>query len=586
MSSELFINKACNEFYNYMSQIYIEYNIEKAKREEIKLEEAKLEEIKTITKPIGSFLSFIDYFLFKLYYNYGVKRRMANEHIAVLYYVKSLKGYKPNSIITMLCRHMMLDIRNMRIISLGIPKSYKLDEFCSLYDINKTDAQSNSITNKDDSITNKFTMYKFPEGTMMTYNPSLKSNNITVVSTTISSDDIDEIDDTNNTNTNNTNNNEEGLKEGLKEQLKEQLITENIEIKFNKQFAYSTRSVVGTGRFSSLKTFSEMFEENNSLSSTNIDSIPEEIIKDTVLVFNIEHPDNCMLSKNTRNFNTLCAVFKFKLEELSQSQYNDIVSITYSPEAEQSIRDAFTILGTNMITYVDVNEYNNKLSEFGVSFNLPEVVYIDNDTNDTNDTNDNSSTNTESSNELYINKTFEYIDNKVNNEVNNAKRDFKGYIIYGCNGERSKFTNKQYKEICNLKGNKPIVVEPWNIKNLFFLYYRLKNEGKIEQFLKEFDEQSDVGSNKHLLYIKLFNWFFTLIRNYSMNLFRIYHLTFVKKTLIKQNIPYSMKPMCGDLHNEYMKNKIPTTNLMVDAYIFSQKPTKIFWRLFLDDKSV
>ena len=47
-----------------------------------------------------------------------------------------------------------------------------------------------------------------------------------------------------------------------------------------------------------------------------------------------------------------------------------------------------------------------------------------------------------------------------------------------------------------------------------------------------------------------------------------------------------MKPMCGDLHNEYMKNKIPTTNLMVDTYIFSQKPTKIFWRLFLDDKSV
>jgi hypothetical protein len=61
---------------------------------------------------------------------------MINEHIALLFYVKNLKGYKPNEYITMLCRQMMLDLRNMRIISLGIPKALKLEDFVANYEIN------------------------------------------------------------------------------------------------------------------------------------------------------------------------------------------------------------------------------------------------------------------------------------------------------------------------------------------------------------------------------------------------------------------------------------------------------------------
>ena len=45
-----------------------------------------------------------------------------------------------------------------------------------------------------------------------------------------------------------------------------------------------------------------------------------------------------------------------------------------------------------------------------------------------------------------------------------------------------------------------------------------------------------------------------------------------------------MKPMCGDLHTEYMKNKVPISPTMVEQYIFSQPVNKMFWRIFVDKK--
>ena len=35
----------------------------------------------------------------------------------------------------------------------------------------------------------------------------------------------------------------------------------------------------------------------------------------------------------------------------------------------------------------------------------------------------------------------------INEIVQNKPKDFQGYIIYGLNGERTKFSNKKYKEI-------------------------------------------------------------------------------------------------------------------------------------------
>ena len=97
---------------------------------------------------------------------------------------------------------------------------------------------------------------------------------------------------------------------------------------------YSTRKILGTGKFSSNKSFLEMFTENNKINKIDLEKIPEELSKDTVLVFNIEHPDNNIISTIKRNSNMLCAVFKFKNEEDSITEYNSIMSINYSLENE------------------------------------------------------------------------------------------------------------------------------------------------------------------------------------------------------------------------------------------------------------
>ena len=58
---------------------------------------------------------------------------MANDHIAFYIILKQQKDIKMTEPITMLCRHMLLDLKSMRIISLGIPKAVKLNEFCEVF---------------------------------------------------------------------------------------------------------------------------------------------------------------------------------------------------------------------------------------------------------------------------------------------------------------------------------------------------------------------------------------------------------------------------------------------------------------------
>lgn len=580
-----YINTLVNDFYKYMGEAYIEYKdknnvIANNSINTLENDITKIQ-IENTEKPITQ--TFSDYFLFKLFYNYGIKRRMVNEHIALLYYAKNLVGYKPTESITILCRHMLLDTSIMRIISLGIPKAIKLDIFCKNYDIDKTNVETNFMTNEINKINDinetidleqktitlpKYRVYKFSEGTMLTYNPSLKKYCITVINTNTDDDEMD------------IDNEKLNIDKSTQE-----LLSNNIEIKFNKQFMYSTRKVVGTGSFSSLKTFFEMFEENNNIANTNLDTIPEEFMKDKVLVFNIEHPENRIISSQLRNFNTLCAVFQFKNESIAQEQFNKIMQIEYlvdnksenqsekQSEVKSLILESFKELGNNMITQIQVSSFKKQVKEFNVNLHLPEIIKSFEKLES-----DGITKSTININDLSIEKIEEIVQNKP--------KDFQGYIIYGLNGERTKILNNKYKELRSLKGNKPIVIEQWNTKNLFYLYWRLVKEKKIEEFIKEFDiNQSNSILNNDYMYTKLFNWFLYIVKNYSQNLFKTYHNAFVIKSFNKSLIQFSMKPMCGDLHTNYLKDKVPITPLMVEKYIFEQPVSKMFWRIFLDNKN-
>lgn len=577
MSDASFINQMVDKFYEYMGSVFLEYYqlpekpIIRVERPSDASDSTNVEYVKMDDdgKPvvIGESIvvmktreqTFPEFFLHKLYYNYGIKRRAVNEHIALLFYDKNLKGYKSTEYITMLCRHMMIDLRNMRIVSLGIPKAMKLESFCEAFAIGKEDAASN-ITQDGQA---KFQVVKFPEGTMITYNPSLAKYN---VEPTTEASQIDTIDSAN-----------AGIVDTnipQQEIAYAELINQNIAKQFAQQMPvldkqeiqYSTRKVVGTGRFSSLKTFLEMFNENNELANTNLGQISAEYMADKVMVFNIEHPENHIISTQPINCNTLCAVYQFKSDSQVSAIYNTLLTFVINEGVMDDdnitlIKDTFKNLGTGMITQCNLKEVCEQLEQFGVLVHFPDSIKSFADS---------ASDGAESRNLLIEELTI----SQLENIVQNRPRDFQGYIIYAPNGTRTKIMNTKYKEMKILKGNKPIVIEQWNTKNLFYLYWRLMKLQLIPQFIADFDKTGGWSYNQ------LFYWFASLAHGYSVNLFRVYHNSFVKKSMDKYNIPYSMKPMCGDLHNMYKANKVPISQTMVEQYVFSQSAGKIFWRLF------
>ena len=583
-------NFLVKKFYEFMADIYIEHK---------KLNEKNVKDLQD-EKTVKPLQPFHQYFLYKLYYHYGVKRRMANDHIALLYYSKTAKGYKNTEPITMLCRHMLLDLKCMRIISLGIPKSVKLNEFCNTYSINKADASTNYMkkdnTTNDDKTTddknNKYDMYYFSEGTMMTYNPSLSKYNFTFVECDDSEGEDEDEDEPKSKSKTET-------ETEPKTETEDTILLENsldiekpVEIKFVNQFIYSTRKILGTGHFNSYKSFLQMFLENNMVNKIDLNKIPEEYIKDTVLVFNIEHPDNTIISTIKRNSNILCGVFKFKNEEQSNQEFEKITTITYSLENENDIKKHFEILGHTMVTQIKVKDFKQQLYDNNIKINLqlPKLIkYFEKSTseNSTDDKEDKSS-DVKKDKEIDVNtfslEQLEYI-------VDNKSKFFHGYIIYGKNGERTKIANKKYKDLCELKGNKPINLEQCNIKNLFYLYIRLIKQKNVQKFLKEFDTENTITTIQPLpvqfiltSYKQIFMWFYSLVNNYAIKLFKVYHYSFVKKTFEKKNIPFSLKPMCGDLHTLYKSNSVPITKSFIEQYLVEQTASKLYWRLFDNTK--
>lgn len=582
-----FVNSLVDKFYTFMAEIYIEH-------QKLKFKYAKDLLNGIVNKPLQPFPQ---YFLFKLFYNYGVKRRMSNDYIALLYYSKSAKGYKKTEPITMLCRHMLIDLRSMRIISLGIPKSVKIDEFCKTYSIDKTNCDTNG---------DKYRLYYFTEGTMMTYNPSLKKYNITIVNTDSDDEDLENpepkaafVKSPAKTEDNDLEDYEivnldrkdtvtvTNVIDTVTDTLDSLDLEKSIEIKFNNQFMYSTRKVLGTGSFGSNKSFLDMFEENNKVYNTDLSLIPSELIKDTVLVFNIEHPENNIISTIKRNTNTLCAVFRFKPELDTEREFSDIISISntsYNPTDDTSehnftslMYEKFKILGTNMITQIQVSNYKKYLSENNVNVNLylPKVVKsFEKVFTKFSKVNEDTANFTEVKEQIDINKISI---SELETIVNNKSKYFHGYILYGLNGERSKITNQKYKDLCELKGNKPITIDQSNNKNLFYLYCRLLKQKNVNKFLKEFDTEVTMGGTS---YKQIFMWFYTLIHNYSLSLFKVYHYSFVKKSFNKPDIPYDLKPLCGDLHTMYKSNNTPITNTIIEQYLFDLPASKLFWRLF------
>jgi hypothetical protein len=283
-----------------------------------------------------------------------------------------------------------------------------------------------------------------------------------------------------------------------------------------------------------------------------------------VLVFNIEHPENKFISPVTRNYNILCGVYQFKEDGLATQQWQAICNTPITENTIAVIRELFSSMACGMVKQIPVSVFRDEVKQYGVNFHLPEVLKM-----------------FEKKNPDGTIEKLPITIARIHEVMAFRPKTFQGYLIYGMNGERTKIVNPQYRLLRQLKGNRPIALEQWNIRNLFYLYWRLLKDNTLYNFIQEFEVINEKGYG----YSNLFAWFASLIKLFTVGLFKTYHHSFVKKSFDKHQIPYTMKPMCGDLHTAYRANKIPITCAMVEKYIFEQPASKIYWRLFYNNTS-
>ena len=516
-----YLQQQINEFYKFIGDILKihhsnpEFDIDKTNENFQYLRDNLVSDDETTQLKIESMTPFLYKLLIKLYLEKGIKRKICGS-IIQMFYDKTVHSYNKSDKVTQLCRHMVLDPTNLGIVSLGVTKSNIFEEFKEL--------------NPDFT---ELLFEEYPDGTMCVYNPHLEKYQ-NELSLKVEETDNDNESDKENTETNKSS-------------------------QINRDFKCSTRKVIGTGYFNSnSKTFQEMFNENNDITKLDLENLPEEYKKNHSFVFNVQHNENRAITPIEKNNgkNILCAVFKFKSKEQIDKEWNDIINyLNEEPFDDHIFNEKIKILSLNMVKELDLKTFQQEMLESGMSFNI------------------------------INNETFNIIDEKgiktyeeLSKYVNEFDKFNQGIIIKNKYGMRTKIRNDEYNNIRKLKGHLPIMTEHSNVKNLFYIYWRLRQarNKSLTEFCNIFGKRD---------YSNIFNYFNQLIYNLTSSLHKTYLESFVFKKMEKRDICYEFKPLCGDLHNMYKNDKKPITLNIVINYINNLPISKIYWRIFENDQN-
>lgn len=459
--------------------------------------------------------------LYKLYSDKGIKRKLVGNLIQ-LFYDKTHPSYDKDDAVTQLCRHLVIDPRNLRIVSMGVTKACDYDTF------------------KEQTAFSTVTFEEFPDGTMCVYTPELSSFQNETKSTEVAKTENHSIveDD-----------NDDGSPQADVHTSYEVKVNGETKVRHVKDFKCSTRKVLGTGFFNSpSKSFHDMFKENNERAGLNLDNLPEEYKVNHSYVFNVQHNENRIITpiEKGKGVNTLCAVFKFKSGTQATAEWDDVIdTIQKNPE---SFREKLKILSTDMVTQLNLDDFVVNMSENGLPFKTVKNI------------------------------TAEIMKNYSDYEsfeayINSNAYDFQGIVLKTESGIRTKIRNKEYDIIKELKGSLPIMTEERNNENLFRNYWRLrqKQDKSLTKFCQYF------GKN---VYSNLFNHYNQKVYGVTRDLHSTYMAAFVNKSMVKSDIPFAFKPMCGDLHKLYQESGKPVTLGVVINYINNSPVNKIYWRIY------
>ena len=538
--TDTYLQNQITEFYQFLFACMVEWNRFRQVEDTSQGEFSKI-------KPKKKFRSFIDYWSYRLYGDFGLKRRIfkygvdldetANDlekafyggsrHLLMqFFYDKSIPSYGKGKAISQLCRHLVFDINSMSIVSLGITKSIDLDVFKQgLKEGDKVDIE------------------EFLEGTMIIYNPRLALFNKEVQQS------------------------EKVVEEEVVEESNEvdTDITASLKVvrqpRHKRQFQISTRRSMGTSYFNNPGfSFQDMWNDTNELNKNDFGSLPLDTWKQYGLVFTLQHTENRIVSPEIENRNVLVGSYKFRDTEESMNKFNaifqDIASLG-DDDVKTKFETEFLGMVEGMVEVVSVSQMQSLLQDKGISVEVPKVVC-----------------NVEFT-------TMEEFETKVGELVENCQQFDIGVILrHNGNGMRSKVRNTDYSELLELKGSGPITVSDKNKKQLFKVYWKLRQrkDKSIKRFLQIFD-------NNDRTYTNIFDWYKNCIHDLTHKLFVEYLNAFVDHKKEKSDIPFEFKPLCGELHKLYMNSREPTTKEKVIQFINNLPFHQIYWRIFgLDEK--
>lgn len=481
--------------------------------------------------------SFADYWTYALYRDCGVKRRYhrygddlvvddsdtgkyltkffgkSRGLLIQLFYDKTLTGYNKANPVTQLCRHLVFDMNSMSIVSLGVTKSLSLDVFDIMVGCNPhVEESSNKVP---------VNVEEFLEGTMVVYNPRLATFKMSAL----------------------TKQHEDDGDEGIPQAEA-------------KSWAVSTRKALGTSFFNNPgKTFQNMFDENMTAQGINMSLLDDVYAQNHVFVFNTEHMENRIIHPVPKNRNTLVAVYKLNCDEyMSGDKVTELVTkLSQSvPNTESSVPfgEQYSHLAGKQLSIVNLSQADTELRERGLNMTLPHTL---------------------------CQLSFTSLQNSavVGAFIAGMDEYCPGIMITSDGGIRTKVRNPKYTELLTLKGNTPISIHSQNKKNLFKLFWQLRQAGPehITKFLAVFDTVA-----KHYTFI--FDWYKNCTHQMTQNLYAEYMTVFVEKKRHASTIPYEFKPLIGELHKLYNATKLPTTKSRVIEFVNGMKWHQVYWRIF------
>lgn len=486
--------------------------------------------------------SFADYWTYALYRDCGVKRRYHcyGEDLVItdddtgkylskffgksrglliqLFYDKSLPGYNKSNPVTQLCRHLVFDMNSMSIISLGVSKALTNDMFDVMVGCNPHVEESNNKV--------PVTVEEFLEGTMVVYNPRLAAFKMSAVS---------------------------------KQHEDDECVSPKTEAK---SWTVSTRKALGTSFFNNPgKTFQDMFDENMIAQGINMASLGDDYAQSHVFVFNTEHIENRIIHPTPKNRNTLVAAYKLNCEEYMSGDkvtglITSLFNSTPNTESVALFCELYTRLVSKQLTIVNLTQAQAELREHGITMiTVPQTL---------------------------CQLSFTSIEKAHGIAAFIAGMDeyCPGVMIKADGGIRTKVRNPKYTELLTLKGNTPISIHSQNKKNLFKLFWELRQSGpeNITKFLGVFDTDA-----KHYTFI--FDWYKNCTHQMTQNLYMEYMTVFVEKKRHASTIPYEFKPLIGELHKLYNATKQPTTKSRVIEFVNGMKWHQVYWRIFGADSA-